>query len=76
MADQLIEDEIHCALLEGPVRVPTHGQFRYKAGIGGSSMAVKRALGSMISRGLVLRHRPLPQSCTSGEEPITIRLAH
>lgn len=71
MADTLICDEILTALEEGSATVPTHGAFRTQMGIGGSSKAVKRALGSLIRRGLVVRHRPEPHGCSDDGQPIT-----
>lgn len=74
MADPMICDEIFAALELQEVVVDTHGEFRHKADIHGSSKAVKRALGSMIEHGLVTRHRPEPNGCSDVYRPITFRL--
>lgn len=77
MADSVIEDEICVVLREkdrGSVTVPTHGMFRYETGVHGSSKEVKRALGSLIKRGVVVRSREPMQGCTDMERPISFRL--
>ena len=77
MADSVIEDEIQTALRESPtgrIVVATHGEFRYQASVNGSSKEVKRALGSLIQRGAVVRSREPMQGCTDVERPITFRL--
>ena len=77
MSDSVIEDEIRTALREskdGRIVVLTHGMFRHEARVYGSSKSVKRTLGSMIRRGVVLRTRPPMQGCTDTERPITFRL--
>jgi len=72
MADTVICDEIEAALLEsGPIEVESHGAFRHTAKIHGSADAVKRALGSLIKRGIVIRHRPAPEGCSNQLAPIT-----
>ena len=77
MADSLICDQIEARLLDhGPITVMTHGEFRTKAAISGSSKSVKRALGSMIKRGKVIRHRDSPEGCTPEPQPITFKLPH
>ncbi len=76
MADSMICDEIEMALEDGPIEVPTHGAFRRVAKIHGSSVAVKRALGSLIRRGVVIRHRPKMEGCTEQEPPITFSLSN
>lgn len=76
MADPMICDEIFAALEQQEIVVDTHGAFRHKAGIHGSSKAVKRALGSMIKAGKVVRQRPEPEGCSGGYRPITFRLNH
>ncbi len=77
MADPLICDEICVVLSEqGPIEVDTHGAFRHQAGIHGSSKAVKRALGSLIKRGKVRRHRPEPRGCSDVVQPITFELVY
>ena len=77
MSDSVIEDEIRTALREskdGRIVVQTHGMFRYEARVHGSSKSVKRTLGSMIRRGVVMRSREPMQGCTDMERPITFRL--
>lgn len=76
MADALICDEIQAALENGPIRVKTHNEFRYEAQIHGSADAVKRALGSLIKRGVVKRHRPAPEGCSNQKPPITFELSY
>lgn len=71
MADSLICDEILVALERGSVTVQTHGELRHVCKIHGSSKDVKRALGSLINRGEVIRHRPIPQGCSDQLQPIT-----
>lgn len=74
MSDPLIKDEIFTVLEKGPITVATYGEFRYAAGVHGSSSEVKRALGSLIRDGVVLRERPAPAGCTAPEQPITFSL--
>lgn len=76
MADSVIEDEICTVLRErkNEIVVPTHGMFRYEADVQGSSKSVKRALGSLIRRGVVVRYREPMQGCTDEERPIRFRL--
>jgi hypothetical protein len=76
MADSVICDEIQAALENGPIKVKTHNEFRYKAKIHGSADAVKLALGSLIKRGVVRRHRPAPEGCSDQKYPITFELSY
>lgn len=76
MADALICDEIQAVLEKGPIKVGTHGDFRHVAKIHGSCDAVKRALGSLIKREIVIRHRPAPEGCSNQKPPITFELSY
>lgn len=76
MADPVLCDEILVTLEErGAVTVDRPGEFKEKAGINPawSKNQVKKALGSLIDRKLVVRHRPPQQSCSDPGQPITFR---
>ena len=75
MADAIVRDEICNTLRDnGSIVVSTYGEFRHVAKINGSSVEVKRALGSLIRDGYVIRSRDPMQGCTDVERPITFRL--
>ena len=78
MADAVLCDEILVVLEErGPIKVDSGSEFKAQAGINPhwSNTAVKRALGSLISSGKVLRVRAQLQGCSDTGQPITYRLA-
>ena len=79
MADSILCDEIIVKLEErGFVRVDRPCDFKSELGINSewSNTQIKRALGSLISRGKVLRHRAELQSCSDNGQPVTYRFAH
>lgn len=79
MADSILCEEILVRLEErGYVRVERLGDFKSELGINPewSNTQIKRALGSLISNGKVLRHRAGLQSCCDNGQPVTYRFAH
>lgn len=77
MADPAVCNEVLTSLrhLGGPVTARNIEEFRDKLDLTQySKTEVKRAMGSLIDRGLVIRSRPRPEGITASAAPITIRL--
>lgn len=74
MADQVVCDDILSQLREhGPITVASESEFSEVAGVNvaWSKSEVKQALGSLIDRRMVRRHRPRPEGATDPGQPIT-----
>lgn len=76
MADPALCERIVEALkwIGGPVTARNPAELREKLGISWSNTQFKRALGSLIDRGVVLRSRPNPEGPGDSYQPVTIRL--